>query len=276
MSRSGRPASSWEGESLEALRERWDRPHVHLYTRIDSTNVRAVQLAAEGAPAGTLVLADEQTAGRGLDGRRWHSPRGAGLYVSIVFRPRQATNPMLIPLLAGVATARAIERLAPRLEPAIKWPNDLIVNDRKVGGVLSEAAWSGREPRYVVVGVGLNVHQQAKDFPEELRDVAISLDMAANRELSRLELADSVIDEIEEHCADPPESLDRDRLRQFDERDWLRDRRCSVETEGGSPREGTAVGIAPDGALLFRPDRGALERVTSARIRVDELPLPDF
>ena len=271
-----RRASSWEGQTLQALKERWDRPHVHVYSRIDSTNLRAKELAEEDAAAGTIVLADEQTAGRGVAGRRWHSPRGQGLYLSLILRPREATNPLLVPLLAGMGTARAIERLAEDVHPVIKWPNDLIVGDRKVGGVLSEASWAGAVPRYLVVGIGLNVRQREQDFPQELRGIAASLEGAAGRRISRLELADLVIEEVEERCANPPASLDRDCLREFDERDWLRDRRCAIEREDAAPRRGTAVGIAPDGALLFRPDRGPLERVTSGRIAVDELRMPEY
>ncbi len=175
-----------------------------------------------------------------------------------------------------MGVARAIERLTEDLRPAIKWPNDLIVDDRKAGGVLSEASWAAQTLKYLIVGIGLNVHQGREDFPNELREVAISLDMAAGRRLSRLELADRVVVEVEERCADPPESLDRDCLREFDQRDWLRDRRCAVEEADAPPRRGTAVGIAPDGALLFRPDRGALERVTAGRVVVDDLPMPDY
>ncbi len=271
-----RRASSWEGESVEALKARWDRPHVHVYSRIDSTNTRAKRLAEEGAAAGTLVLADEQTEGRGLGSRRWHSPRGSGLYLSIVLRPAALGNPLLVPLLAGLGVARAIERVAGGAPVAVKWPNDLIVAERKAGGILSEAAWSGEGPRHLVLGIGINVHQAREDFPPELREVAISLDSALGRSVSRLDLADQVIAEVEEACADPPDTLDRDFLRRFDEYDWLRDRRCRVVEPKAEPLQGTAVGIAPDGALLFRPDRGALVRVTAGRVLADELPIPEY
>jgi BirA family biotin operon repressor/biotin-[acetyl-CoA-carboxylase] ligase len=269
-------ASSWEGQKLAVLRERWDRPHVHIYSSIDSTNTLAVQLADEQAAAGTIVLADEQTGGRGVSQRRWHSPKGAGLYLSLVLRPREVPNPLLLPLLSGLGVARAIETLVRGAAVAVKWPNDLIVADRKAGGVIAEAAWSGARPKYVVLGIGVNVHQKAADFPAALRGVAISVDMAAGRKVSRLELADRIIHEVETSCLNPPEILDREFLRRFDEYDWLRDRRCSIDSGGSAPLAGTAVGIAPDGALLFRPDRGALQRVTAAHVLVDELPTPDF
>lgn len=271
-----RKASSWEGERLAALRERWDRPHVHIYSSIDSTSTLAVELADEGAAAGTIVLADQQTGGRGVSTRRWHSPKGAGLYLSLVLRPNEVPNPLLLPLLAGLGAARAAQTLVRGAAVGVKWPNDVIVANRKAGGVIAEAAWSGTQPKYVVLGIGVNVHQKAADFPAALRAVAISLDSAAGHAISRLELADRIIREVEDSCLNPPEILDREFLRQFDDYDWLRDRRCSIDSGGSPPLAGTAVGIAPDGALLFRPDRGALQRVTAGRVLVDELPTPDF
>lgn len=271
-----RKASSFEGLKLAALRERWDRPHVHVYSKIESTNTLAVELADEGAAAGTIVLANEQTGGRGVAKRRWHSPKGAGLYLSLVLRPKEVPNPLLLPLLAGFAAARALEVFGSGAAVGVKWPNDLIIADRKAGGVIAEGSWSGPRPRYVVLGIGVNVHQRAADFPAALRPVAISLDMAAGRAVSRIELADRVIAEVETSCLNPPEILDREFLRRFDDYDWLRDRRCSIDSGGPAPSVGTAVGIAPDGALLFRPDRGGLLRVTAGHVLVDELPTPDF
>lgn len=268
--------SRWEGQSLEALRRRWDRANVHLYSRVDSTNARGIELAEEGAPAGTLVLADEQTAGRGAAGHGWYSPKGAGLYLSIVLRPAELPSPQLLPLLAGLSAARAAESVIGGGSVAVKWPNDLIVRDRKAGGVLSEAAWSGERPRYVVLGVGVNVHQKAGDFPPSLRGVAISLDLAAGRRVSRLELADLTIRELEARCVHAPQSLDREQLRMFDEYDWLRDRCCAVIEAGTDPVEGKAIGIAPDGMLVFRPEGGALRSIASAHVIVDELSTPDF
>jgi BirA family biotin operon repressor/biotin-[acetyl-CoA-carboxylase] ligase len=271
-----RKASSWEGKSLDELRQRWDRPHVHLFARVDSSNACAAQLAAHGAAAGTLVLADEQTAGRGSGGRSWHSPRGVGLYLSLVLRPKSLPNPHLMPLLAGLGAALAVERLIDGGGVAIKWPNDIIIRDRKVGGVLSEASWSGERLNHVVLGIGLNVHQKSGDFPDPLRDVATSLDLAAGWTVSRLALADEVIRETEARCVRPPSSLGRDDLRRLDDYDWLRDRRCCVAEAGRDPIWGVAAGIAPDGGLLFRPDGGALRRIVAGHVTVNELPTPDF
>ncbi|UCF19846.1 MAG: biotin--[acetyl-CoA-carboxylase] ligase, partial [Gemmatimonadota bacterium] len=128
-----RRASTWEGETQEALRRRWKQPQVELYASIGSTSDRAKKLAENGVASGALVLADEQSAGRGLRTRRWYSPRGSGLYLSLVLRPTGAANPLLVPLLAGLGIAQAVERLIGLPRVALKWPNDVILDDRKVG-----------------------------------------------------------------------------------------------------------------------------------------------
>jgi BirA family biotin operon repressor/biotin-[acetyl-CoA-carboxylase] ligase len=271
-----RGVAVWEGRTPGELKERWARPELYVFARLGSTNDRARRLADEGAPHGTVVLADEQSAGRGVGSHRWHSPRRAGLYLSMVLRPERPPNMLLLPLLAGVAAAQAVARLLGDVPVAVKWPNDLIVADRKAGGVLCEASWAGRSPGYVVVGVGVNVHQAPLDFPEPLRAVATSLDAAAGRTVSRLALADLLIPGIEARCGRLPALLDRELLREFDELDWLRGRRCALKRPDGSLVRGTAAGIAPDGALLFRPDRAPLERVVSGRVVVEELPVPDY
>lgn len=272
-----REARRWEGKSADALCARWRRPELWLYSRIDSTNERAKELGAEGSPAGTLVLADEQTAGRGRAGHRWYSPKGDGLYFSLLLGLRDLHNPGLVPIFGGLGAARALRRLLPEVSVGLKWPNDLLLNGRKCGGVLAEAAWDGAQMRYMVLGVGLNVHNKIRDFPRELREVAASVDAVAGRKVSRLDLMDTLIPELDALLAEPLDTLDRDDLRDLDAYDWLRGKRCTVK-EPGHDRgvTGVAVGIAPDGALLFRPDTGPLRRVLAAHVTLPELPLPEY
>lgn len=271
-----REATDWEGQGTEELRARWRRPRVLLYSLADSTNTRAKHLAKSGAMAGTVVVADAQAAGRGIAGRRWHSPAGSGLYLSLILRPERVPNARLIPLLAGLGAARAAERTAAGVRVELKWPNDLIVNDRKLGGVLVEGSWTAEEPAWLVVGVGINVHLRTADFPDVLQSVATSLDAAAGRRVSRLALADSLIDELEAACSALPERLDQQRLRQIARRDWLRNRRCVLEESGGETLSGVASGIGPDGALTFIPDAGPPMAVSVGRIRTDHLLTPEY
>ena len=144
---------------------------VHLHSTIGSTNERAAELAMEGAPEGALVLADEQTAGRGRLGRRWRMPRGSGIAMSLVMRPSQVDRAPVgaMGLVGALATIDALEGL--RLEPRLKWPNDVLLEGKKVAGVLAQASWTGSALDYVILGIGVNVKpvpledEAAFDYP---------------------------------------------------------------------------------------------------------------
>ena len=231
---------------------------VHRFDAVPSTMDVLHELAEAGAPAGTAVVAAEQSAGRGSRGRPWHSGRG-GLWLSVLLRPtRQATE--LLSLRAGLAIAAALEDACPALVIGIKWPNDLLWRDRKLGGILCEARWSGEEPSWTVVGIGLNVRNPV---PEELSATACALgeaipDATPETVLGLLLHRLRVLDGASPRLA-PSE---RDEL---GGRDWLRGRRLA------SPIAGIAHGIAADGALLVRtPDRGSVE-VRAGTVRLADL-----
>lgn len=258
----------WAGHSGAELRDRWGRESVHLYGSVDSTNQRAKELAEEGASAGTVVVAREQTEGRGRAGRRWHSPPDAGVYLSLVLRPDRLENPVLYQLVAGLGVAAALDREFEGLDPAVKWPNDLVADDRKLGGVLSEAARGEEGLRYLVVGAGINV-RPPDDLPEEAASGATSMDEVLEGEVELVRVADAAVRGLEERLAGPPGSLDEPSLDLLDRYDWLRDRRVDVRpADEDEFLDGVCVGVAPDGALLFRPDRGALRRLHEATVRV--------
>lgn len=264
-------ARRWGGRSRKELRERWGREAVHLYESVGSTNDVARRLAdEEDAPAGTIVVAREQVEGRGREGRPWHSPKDDGVYLSMVFRPATVGNPLLLPLLAGIGIVRELDRAFGELAPALKWPNDLMVGDRKLGGVLSEAVWGDRGIRFLVVGAGLNVRPPGEDVDEELRERATSVDAELDRETPLAEVADAVVEGLEAFLPDPPARLDPRLLDLVDGHDWLQDRRVVVTLPGEEePLPGVCVGIAPDGRLLFRPDRGALRRLDRGSVEAE-------
>jgi len=153
---------------------------IHRFSTCSSTNNLAKRLAQEGSPEGTVVVADEQTEGRGTKGRSWHSPRGQGLYASVILRPCRP-DLSLIPLAAGVACLEAI-REAAGLEAALEWPNDIVWKRRKLGGILCEAEFLGSTVSFAVLGIGLNISQKRADFPAALRSSATSLRIASGRE----------------------------------------------------------------------------------------------
>jgi len=156
---------------------------IHSFSTCPSTNDLAKRLAREGSAEGTVVLAEEQTEGRGTKGRSWHSPRGLGLYASVILRPRRA-DLSLLPLAAGVACLEAV-REATGLEAALEWPNDIIWKHRKLGGILCEGEFLGNVVSFAVLGIGLNIGQEGEDFPAALRRTATSLRIALGREVDR-------------------------------------------------------------------------------------------
>lgn len=170
---------------------------IHLLHVVDSTNDEAKALAVRGALEGTVVIADAQERGRGRMGRSWTSPRGVGVYFSVILRP--AIQPPAAPalsLLGAVAVAEAIEAVA-GLAPGVKWPNDLIVRGRKVGGILGEVAAEASHLHYVVLGIGINVNQTEASFEGELRHTATSLRIEAGRLVDRTAMIRSLCESLD-------------------------------------------------------------------------------
>ncbi len=219
------------------------RPHRH-FRRTDSTNARARELAEAGAPGGLVVTAEEQSAGRGRQGRSWFAPAGTALLYSALLRPL-GERPLL-PLAVPAAVCEAAEALAP-VRCQIKWPNDVWVEGRKLAGVLVEGRPEADAGGWAVVGVGLNLAIPPEDLPEELRETATSLGAGTTLAIA-----------LEELNARLTTWIDRDQaevLAAFRERDALRGR--PISWQGGS---GVAAGIDDAGHLLVDEDRG--ERVS--------------
>jgi BirA family transcriptional regulator, biotin operon repressor / biotin---[acetyl-CoA-carboxylase] ligase len=217
------------------------RPRVH-HRVTDSTNERAKELALGGAPHGTLVTADEQTAGRGRQGRAWVAPAGKALLMSVVLRDLGAVQAYL-PLAAALAVCEACEQSAP-VRCEIKWPNDVWVERRKLAGILVE----GRpQEGWAVLGIGLNVSTAEGEFPDELRGLATSLSAAGGEPASLGEVLARLLSALEARLdASPGEIVARWR-----ERDALRGQ--TVRWAGG---EGTATGIDDSGALMVETSSG--------------------
>jgi BirA family biotin operon repressor/biotin-[acetyl-CoA-carboxylase] ligase len=215
-------------------------PHRH-FTSTDSTNARAKELAAAGAPGGLVVTAGEQSAGRGRHGREWFAPPGGALLLSALLRP--LGDRPLLPLAVPVAVCEAAESLSD-VRCAVKWPNDVWVDGRKLAGVLIESRPEPGGGGWAVIGVGLNVAIAEEDFPSELRGNATSLDGVA------------VADAFEALNSALGEWVNRDSdsvLEEFRARDALRGR--AISWEGGS---GVAAGVDDSGHLLVSTDEGEI------------------
>ena len=181
----------------DGLTTRWLGKTIHWYDAVESTNLIAIEMAKQGAPEGTAVLADEQLSGRGRGVRSWHSPAGVGVYCSIVLRPKMAPRKgQLITLMASVSIVKAIAQRT-GLSPRVKWPNDILINDRKVAGILLESRLSGAQIGYVVLGFGINVNNDAADLPEDIRVKASSLLMELKKPVDRGTLVIEIFSELE-------------------------------------------------------------------------------
>ena len=174
---------------------------IELHKRLDSTNREAVALGQAGVEHGTLVLADAQTAGRGRMARTWFSPPGTNLYASLVIRStvdaqRLAAWLSWLPLMAALGAAEAIEAVG-SLSIGVKWPNDLLINERKVGGILCESGTATGGGPFQVVGLGINVNGAPEDFPEDLRGMATTLRHESGSYIDRNRLIAQVLQELE-------------------------------------------------------------------------------
>jgi BirA family biotin operon repressor/biotin-[acetyl-CoA-carboxylase] ligase len=219
------------------------------HDEIESTNLEAKTLALKGAPEGTVVVAEVQSAGRGRLGRRWTSPAGKGLLFSVVLRPSlPMSQAHLLTIVAAVAAAEAIEKhVAARV--AIKWPNDLFIGDRKVGGILMEVAGESDEIDWVVLGMGLNVNTEYSELPVALRRTATSLKVVGGELVDRSDVLAALLLSLEAQYKAVLRGGFESALTAFRERDYLLARTISVETRQG-PVVGAAAGIDDRGALL--------------------------
>ena len=160
---------------------------IHSWQSVQSTNSIASQLAATGAPEGTVVVAEQQTRGRGRFGRTWHSPAGLSIYCSIILRPK--IPPMLAPgisLISAVAVAETIASFG-IVDVRIKWPNDVLISGKKTAGILTELSAEIGRTNFVIVGVGVNINHKTSDFPEALKKSATSIRIGLKREISRVD-----------------------------------------------------------------------------------------
>ncbi|MCC3376492.1 biotin--[acetyl-CoA-carboxylase] ligase [Cohnella sp. REN36] len=192
-----RPARLTEAELRAHLKTRELGRHLHLREAVASTQDEVRALAEQGAPEGTLVVAERQDQGRGRMGRSWISPPGKGVSMSLLLRP-DVPLPLApqLTLLSAVALCRSLSRIT-GLRIGIKWPNDLQVEGRKISGILLESAAEDERIRYVAVGLGIAVNLEEADYPEELREKAVSLRMAAGRAFDRAALIGEVLLEFE-------------------------------------------------------------------------------
>lgn len=234
---------------------RWAGHPASIVAETASTSDDARRAAEQGAPHGALYVADAQTAGRGRLGRRWSSPPGSNLYLSIVLRPQAAASALtLLPLAVGLAVAEAVDATAGEGLAVIKWPNDVRIGGRKVAGVLIEGALRGEHFQHVVVGVGINV--RGAEAPAEVSSLATTLEAACGRTVSRRAVLEALLRAMERHV----DALEAGRTGEV-----LAAVSARCETLGRAlrvrDRPARAVALCEDGGLRVRFDDGAEETV---------------
>ena len=244
---------------LTHIRNLRPQNEIHYFPTIGSTMTEAARLASSGAPHGTVVLAEEQTAGIGRLGRSWISSRDVGIYSSILLRIGLApVNLPIASLLLGLATAEAIQQ-STQLACDLRWPNDVLINERKVAGILPHLV-----DGCVVAGIGINVNQTA--FPEDLRTPATSLRIeSARREQSRETVLVNLLHSLDVFCAMLESSGTQAILRVFTSQSSYAINRRIVLEENGS--KGTTAGLDENGFLLVRFESGRVEKIATGGVR---------
>lgn len=259
------PDRLYPDEIAEGLNTEFIGGRVYYYHSLESTNREARTLASGGVPGGSLVVAEEQVQGRGRMSRGWFSPKGLGIWCSLILRPEvQPGEAPPVTMLTAVAVASAVEKVA-GVAPGIKWPNDLLVGGKKICGILTEMSAEMERVNFLVVGVGINVNTPLEDFPEELKEIATSLYRVKNEPISRLKLLKHFLREFE--C--------------YYQR-WINDgfgpileewkKRCvslGCSVRVSTSREvwdGWAEDVDSDGALLVRMPGGSVKRFVAGEV----------
>lgn len=246
---------------IERIRAARPQNQIHYFASIGSTMNEAVRLAGAEALHGTVVLADEQTAGLGRMGRSWLSSQDVGIYSSVILRiPLSAANLPVAMLLLGLATAEAIES-ATHLACDLRWPNDVLIRERKVAGILAQFIGS-----YVVAGIGINVNHES--LPADLRTPATSLRIeSGGRSYRREAIVIALLAALDSFCAMLAAEGTKSILRAFTSASsYVLNRRVAIEENGG---KGITAGLDENGFLLVRGDSGQMQRIATGGIRPD-------
>ncbi|HHW01518.1 MAG TPA: biotin--[acetyl-CoA-carboxylase] ligase [Thermoanaerobacterales bacterium] len=257
------PEEIWSKADLSFLGDR-----IYYYSTIGSTNSEAKRIAQEGAPHGTLIIAEEQTKGKGRMGRSWTSPRGTGIWISIIMKPQMMPSeaPKLT-ILTAVAVAEAINEET-NINAVIKWPNDILIQGKKVCGILTEMSAELDIVNYVVIGVGINVNNDT--FPEEVKDRAISLKIAKGKTVDRLRVLACFLEKLEKHYAI---AMSQGFEAVFDR--WRKlccnlGKPVEIVTKNGF-FSGVAIDIDEHGALIVKKDDGNFEKLFSGDVSLKQI-----
>ena len=250
----------------EDTRCKWVSKEIVYFEEVGSTNVEATRLATEGKNHGTLVLADSQSGGRGRRGRNWHTPKSTSIAMSIILKPKmEAEYASMLTLIQAMAVAKAVEDVS-GLYAQIKWPNDILVNEKKVCGILTEMNLSGSKISSIIIGTGINVNQE--EFPEEIADIATSLKREAKAVISREELIEKICHYFEKFYESFMQTKDLSAImEEYNKRLVSVGRRVKV-LDPMQEFTGEALGINSKGELLVKKENGQIANVYAGEVSV--------
>lgn len=262
-----KPNKISDNEIKIGLKTRKMGHHVHFEETVTSTQKIAQTLANEGAEEGTIVVAEQQTNGRGRMARQWYSPSGTGIWMSLIIRPNIAVQatPQLT-LLTAVAIVQAIEEITP-LKPDIKWPNDILINGKKLVGILTELQAEADRVHSIIIGTGINVNQSITDFPEELHHVATSIHLETDKQWDRAQLIQEILLKFENLYSLYLAQGFRPIKLLWEGYAVSLQKPITARTINGTV-EGKAIGINDAGVLLIQTSDGSVKQIYSADIEL--------
>lgn len=255
-----------ESEIKSRMNTRWAGREVYFYEEIDSTNTQAKRLAEEGAVSGTLVVSDCQTKGKGRRGRVWESPKGTALYMTLMIRPQiRPERASMLTLVIGLSVVQAIRNVL-KVEVGIKWPNDVVLNKKKLVGILTEMNAQMDYIEYLVLGVGINAN--TKEFPPEIQDKATSLQIELGYPVNRAELVAETMKCFENNYEIFEKTQDLSGLMEAYQEVLVNYNQPVRVLEPGNEYSGIARGINELGELLVERENGVVETVYAGEVSV--------
>ena len=255
-----------ESEIKSRMNTRWAGREVYFYEEIDSTNTQAKRLAEEGAVSGTLVVSDCQTKGKGRRGRVWESPKGTALYMTLMIRPQiRPERASMLTLVIGLSVVQAIRNVL-KVEVGIKWPNDVVMNKKKLVGILTEMNAQMDYIEYLVLGVGINAN--TKEFPQEIQDKATSLQLELGHPVNRAELVAETMKCFEHNYEIFEKTQDLSGLMEAYQEVLVNYNQPVRVLEPGNEYSGIARGINELGELLVERENGVVETVYAGEVSV--------
>lgn len=257
----GVPDRLFPSEIIWNLNTKFVGKKIYYFDTLSSTMDIATELGMKGLPEGTLVLAETQTQGRGRQGRSWSSPKYKGLYLSLILRPAILPNSTpVLTLLAAVSICEAVKEFI-GLDTQIKWPNDLLIKNKKLGGILTELNAEMDVTRFVIIGAGLNINNEKKALPEG----ATSLKEQKQESINRVNLLQEILRKIETNYLELKQQGSKPIIDKWREHSFSLGKRVKISSHG-KLCEGQAFDIDPDGGLLIRKDSGLVEKIMAGDI----------